>query len=102
MNVRRLLSSEKDPDVIAAIRNAIYELDHTEVAMETVSGCHRNRDFALFFALFAIIASKKDFFVESVCNVRISDGIAPNEKWFQTFSCWISFSCLNNGVPLSL
>lgn len=41
-NVRRLLSSEKDRDVCTAIRQTIFDLDRTEVAMETVSGCRHN------------------------------------------------------------
>jgi len=38
-NVRRLLSTEKDRDVSAAIRVTILELDRTEVMMESVSRC---------------------------------------------------------------
>ena len=34
--VRRLISQEKDPDTVHAIRNAVLELDRTEVAMEMV------------------------------------------------------------------
>ena len=46
-NVRKLLSSEKDRDVSCAIRQAILELDRTEVAMESVCSSTVNNFFRI-------------------------------------------------------